>query len=589
MNTKKVNQVSVLLGETIELLQTSKREDLAQDVLNAKNRLTQRERVVLVSGEFKRGKSSLINALLEQDGLCPVDIDIATSVVSLIRYGQQGKVIRHYGNVGGDATEEVPFDQLTGFATGAEADDTWFLEIEIPCDTLKDGLIFIDTPGVGGLDPRHAFLTSYFLPKADVSLFVVDAGEPLSDAELSFLRDKVAGKARELIIVLNKADNAESIETSVADVQEKVKKVLGEAVPVVPVSSRLKLDYLKDGDDADFIESNFEMLEQQIVEAIAGHAGTLCRLAVQEASTALQSALAPLIMQSEQFKDASKDDLQEMRQRCLERKKEVEAFCGPTSEWRVRLNTEIQDLKMQVGFKLKDASIDFTRTKLPELVKEMINLDSETVVQRMESEFRSICSSVEDLIQSKTASVCEDVGGEFYSGEIVLNSSNPFSASFKTQIDNPKKDVKNIIKGSVKGGFFGFVLWNSIPVVGPLAGLFFLAEGVKDAMEAEGMHREKKLQSALAGGVEKALLAMQQYFDGLVKQAGEVMQKAVQTEATRIQSRYTEVADALDAMTKQTAEERKKHERLVKTKIAPIEQMLKYYERLEKSLTGDRV
>lgn len=51
---------------------------------------------VLFCGEFKRGKSSIVNAIVG-DGLCPTDIGIATSVITLIRYGEKKKAVRYYG------------------------------------------------------------------------------------------------------------------------------------------------------------------------------------------------------------------------------------------------------------------------------------------------------------------------------------------------------------------------------------------------------------------------------------------------------------------------------------------------------------
>ena len=53
---------------------------------------------ILFCGEFKRGKSSLINAIIG-DEICPTDIGIATAVVTRIMYGQTKKVVRYYGNL----------------------------------------------------------------------------------------------------------------------------------------------------------------------------------------------------------------------------------------------------------------------------------------------------------------------------------------------------------------------------------------------------------------------------------------------------------------------------------------------------------
>ena len=52
---------------------------------------------ILVCGEFKRGKSTFVNALIGRN-ICPTDVDICTSVVSVIKYGLEEKVTRTYGD-----------------------------------------------------------------------------------------------------------------------------------------------------------------------------------------------------------------------------------------------------------------------------------------------------------------------------------------------------------------------------------------------------------------------------------------------------------------------------------------------------------
>ena len=116
------------------------------------------------------------------------------------------------------------------------------LIIELPSDKLKNGLVLMDTPGVGGLDPRHLFLTLYVMPKADVTFFVVDAGEPLSSTELDFYKDKILQYAPSAKIVLNKSDlkSKEELEQLIYDTRKKIVdhcQVEDEKVEIVPVSS----------------------------------------------------------------------------------------------------------------------------------------------------------------------------------------------------------------------------------------------------------------------------------------------------------------------------------------------------------------
>lgn len=69
--------------------------------------------------------------------------------------------------------------------------NTVCIEIELPLPELQKGMTIIDTPGVGGLDPRHAALTNFFLPRADITLFMTDVNEPLTTTELDYFKNKV--------------------------------------------------------------------------------------------------------------------------------------------------------------------------------------------------------------------------------------------------------------------------------------------------------------------------------------------------------------------------------------------------------------
>ena len=164
---------------------------------------------ILVCGEFKRGKSSFINAFLNED-LCPIDDGIATSVVSIIKYGPERKVTRFFTAPSSkDLQQEViSFDSIEKYAKGSslEIDNTMMLVIEVPSSKLENGLTLIDTPGVGGLDSRHLYLTLYVLPKADIVFFMMDAGEPLSSTELNFYKDKIVEYSKKNVVIFNKAD-----------------------------------------------------------------------------------------------------------------------------------------------------------------------------------------------------------------------------------------------------------------------------------------------------------------------------------------------------------------------------------------------
>jgi len=574
-------QVSILLDQSTELLKKYERNDLVTEIEETQRQLKNRERVILVCGEFKRGKSTLINALLEQPNLCPVDIDIATSTVSLIRYGKQARVTRYYGAVGGEEAEEIPFEKLSVYATGNGQGDTWLLEVELPCDILKEGLILIDTPGVGGLDPRHSFLTSYFLPKADISLFVVDAGEPLSDAEISFIEEKVMGSTRELVVVLNKADNASDIKTVSYDTEAKLKDALGKDIPVVPVSSRLKLEYLRSGDNADYEESNYFALEQEIRKAVVKHSRVMCEYAANISMNALEEALAPLVIQSEEYKEASNADLQNLHELYLARRKEMEAFCGPTAEWRIKLAKEVQQLKIDVGLELQERSIGLTNKTLKEaLEEEGLDTSLSGVASKLEAKVTQIAEEIDEMIIEKTVTVCSNLGNDILvDSKRIRDTENGFFYEFDKNIEVGTPSVMKVLVPGIRNAFFAVAVGNSIPIIGWVAGGLILADGIKSSIDsAKSMHVDS-LNKALSDDVQKSTLALRKYFDRRIAFAESIMQETVQKEAERLQTRYKEIAESFEAMKNQSTEQRKIHEKLVQTKIRPIEQMIKYLSR----------
>ena len=216
---------------------------------------------LLVCGEFKRGKSSLINALLNQE-LCPVADGIATSTVSIIRYGEKTKAVRHF------SIEDFSIDSITKYAKGTseEIGDTVFIEIETPNPLLKTGLVLVDTPGVGSLDPRHLFLTLQAIPKADAFFYVTDTEEPMTSTELYFIKEKIVPTSKPYDILINKSDqiDKDSLKRFVSDTEKKVLNECAKPVHCISVSAELWKDYNESGDKDSEQEANCEAVHTAV-------------------------------------------------------------------------------------------------------------------------------------------------------------------------------------------------------------------------------------------------------------------------------------------------------------------------------------
>jgi len=142
-----------------------------------RRRLTRPE--VVVVGETKRGKSSLINALLGVPGLSPVDAAVATATYLQFVPGERAARAWLPGSA-----DPITIDNLADWATGAQ--QARRIEVTHPAPLLRY-VSLLDTPGVGGLDPAHTAVALAAVERATALLFVADASAPLSRPELDFL------------------------------------------------------------------------------------------------------------------------------------------------------------------------------------------------------------------------------------------------------------------------------------------------------------------------------------------------------------------------------------------------------------------
>ena len=154
------------------------REDLALRLDGTRRTLSDPDVRVMVVGEFKQGKSSLVNAMLNAP-VCPVDDDVATSVPTLVRYAEEPRAAlirptdrnRSPGTFDDDDggkgesgnVEPIDFQSVPVYASelGNPGNERGLLAVEIglPRNLLRSGLVVVDTPGVGGLGSPHTAAT----------------------------------------------------------------------------------------------------------------------------------------------------------------------------------------------------------------------------------------------------------------------------------------------------------------------------------------------------------------------------------------------------------------------------------------------
>lgn len=149
---------------------------------------------IVVMGEVKKGKSSFINALLGIENLVPVSSDVATSTIYKIHYGENISYRVFFTRESAKPELLITEKELHAFGTedGNPGNEKQvdFIEVCCPSPLLKNGVVLIDTPGLGGLFRDHRKVTYQYIPKADAVFFVTDSVEsPVGELETDYLRD----------------------------------------------------------------------------------------------------------------------------------------------------------------------------------------------------------------------------------------------------------------------------------------------------------------------------------------------------------------------------------------------------------------
>ncbi len=198
---------------------------------------------LVVVGQFKRGKTSLINALLGAD-ILPVAVVPLTSIVTIIAYGAT-LTIKVFFNEGRtlDINPEDLTDYVTEKGNPKNIKDVREVIITYPSPYLKDGVRLIDTPGVGSIYQHNTDVAYQYLPKSDAALFLLSVDQPMSRAELDFLGD-VKEYSNKIFFLLNKADyfSESDLKESIEFSRGVLEDAMGADVTIFPVSAKLALD-----------------------------------------------------------------------------------------------------------------------------------------------------------------------------------------------------------------------------------------------------------------------------------------------------------------------------------------------------------
>lgn len=287
---REVETAAKTLSSALKILDRYGHKDVAAAIRRTWGDTALRGTVVVV-GEVKRGKSSVINAIAGARDLLPVDVDVCTSApVQVLRSEENTDVIDlNFG----DRIERAPLSELREWATmnGARVADPDTPELPTGVTVRVSGehvpkALFIDTPGAGGLDRAAIDVALERARGAGVLLMVCDATTPITAPEMEIL-GRAAQAAGSVIVAVTKTDkNLRRWRAIVDDDRRLIREHLGRDVPVIGVSSLRAVD-AAEMDDPE---------RRARVERTSGIAELRGRIAAEMARGALLSKVAALSM-----------------------------------------------------------------------------------------------------------------------------------------------------------------------------------------------------------------------------------------------------------------------------------------------------
>jgi GTP-binding protein EngB required for normal cell division len=201
------------------------------------DRLEAKNFEIALFGRVSSGKSSLLNHIV-QDDILPVGVTPITAVPTRLVYGYTPRLTVWYADRSAERTDIARLPELVSERENpGNFKHVTRIVVELPSDRLRDGVVLVDTPGLGSLATSGAAETLAYLPRCDLGVVLVDAGSTLTEGDLGTIQ-MLYEAGIPASVLLSKSDllTSEDCARSCAYISEQIHSQLGLSIPVHPIS-----------------------------------------------------------------------------------------------------------------------------------------------------------------------------------------------------------------------------------------------------------------------------------------------------------------------------------------------------------------
>ncbi|HEX9177179.1 MAG TPA: dynamin-like GTPase family protein [Mycobacterium sp.] len=499
---RQIRVIVELIEHTRKVAQTNHRDDLMDRLAAARDRITDPQIRVVIAGQLKQGKSQLLNSLLNMP-VARVGDDESTVLTTIVLYGEQpaAQLVVATPDGGAEAIAIPTADVSKDLRRAPQAGGRKVLRVEViaPSPLLKGGLVFIDTPGVGGHGQPHLAATLGLLPDADAMLMVSDTSQEFTEPEMTFMRQafEICPVAA---IVATKTDLYPHWR-AVVDADRAHLQRVGVDMPLIPASSLLRHHAISLNDKELNDESNFPaivaFLSDKVLsrenDRVRDHVLAELRSAADHLTLTLDSELSTL----------NDPDVRERLTADLERRKdEAQDALAASALWQQVLNDGVADLTADVDHDLRSRFRAITQhfesivdgcdptlrwaeigTELEQAVAEAVGDNFVWAFQRAEALAKEVARTFEEvgLEPVKAPEISARQMGATFSGfkSLAQMDAKPVSTGSKV-VSGMRGSYGGVLMFGMLGSLAGLGMFNPLSVG---AGLLLGRKAYKEDME----------------------------------------------------------------------------------------------------------
>lgn len=387
-----------------------------QELTTLQLRLTEGRFHLAVLGQFKRGKSTLLNALLGDD-LLPTDILPVTAIPTFISYGAEVSVRIFFTNQP-DATVFTPSgdksltvflqDYVTESGNPHNQRQVARVEISHPSELLKQGVVLIDTPGIGSTLKHNTEVAHQFLPQCDAALFLVSPDPPITEMELDYL-EQIKLHLPRTFYLLNKIDFLEEQDrlASLRFLAEQLRRFYDSDPQIMPISARKGLQARLEGDAVGWKQSGMQLVEKNLVDFFVREKQQILHQALARRTEDLFNTVIMQLQLSLSALKLPEDELHwrldQFRQSLPEIEREQQAaadvLAGDLKRVIARLGEEIETLRAQAKQQILEKIEAHLHSE--EDTEQLEQLVHATVAEETDQFFAPALSSVAEVIRKE--------------------------------------------------------------------------------------------------------------------------------------------------------------------------------------------